>query len=181
MKRRKERKYRGDLFVQNHCRLAFEPFVHPTSFSNNEGFFSFILGAIQLRGNTRKHFRKVASSWSERNRVRPWELPHTTSAKFSDFLDPPCHCHKSADFVPFVCFLGIPLTHPPRRDVIYGSPLSKWTGLKILPALEEARCLGVLLERVHLDVGPVEILVDEDAVPPLKRHNLHLFSAVSDE
>ena len=32
-----------------------------------------------------------------------------TSAKFSDFFypsPPPCHCHKSADFVPFVCFLG---------------------------------------------------------------------------
>ena len=53
--------------------------------------------------------------------------------------------------------------------------------MKILPALEEARCLGVLLERVHLDVGPVEILVDEDAVPALQRHDLHLFSAVSDE
>ena len=41
------------------------------------------------------------------------------------FLDPlpPCHCHKSADFVPFVCFVGSPLP-PPTADVIYGSPQS---------------------------------------------------------
>ena len=35
---------------------------------------------------------------------------------------PPCHCHKSADFVPVVCFLGTPLP-PPAADVLYGSPL----------------------------------------------------------
>ena len=35
---------------------------------------------------------------------------------------PPYHVHKSADFVPFVCFLGTP--HPPTADVIYGSPLT---------------------------------------------------------
>ena len=58
MKRRKERKYRGDLFVQNHCRLAFEPFVHPTSFSNNEGFFSFILGANSIKRKHEKTFPK---------------------------------------------------------------------------------------------------------------------------
>ena len=40
------------------------------------------------------------------------------------FFDPlpPCHCHNSADFVPFFCFLGTPLP-PPTADVIYGSPL----------------------------------------------------------
>ena len=41
------------------------------------------------------------------------------SAKFLTPF-PPCHCHKSADFVPCVCFLGTP---PPTGDVIYGSPL----------------------------------------------------------
>ena len=36
-------------------------------------------------------------------------LPYITSAKISDFLPPPpCHCHKSADSVPLVCFLGTP-------------------------------------------------------------------------
>ena len=50
--------------------------------------------------------------------------PYMTSAKFSDFFTPPlppCHCHKSAGFVPFVCFLGTPLP-PSTADVIYGSP-----------------------------------------------------------
>ena len=32
-----------------------------------------------------------------------------TSAKLLDFFVPPCQVHKSADFVPFVCFLRIPL------------------------------------------------------------------------
>ena len=47
-----------------------------------------------------------------------------TSAKFSDFLtpSPPCHCHKSADFVPYICFLGTHLPQP-TADVIYVSPL----------------------------------------------------------
>ena len=37
-------------------------------------------------------------------------LPYMTSAKCSGFStsSPPCRCHKSADFVPFVCFLGTP-------------------------------------------------------------------------
>ena len=45
--------------------------------------------------------------------------------KFFSFFDPlpPCQCHKSADFVPFVCFWGTPLP-PPIADVIYGSPLT---------------------------------------------------------
>ena len=38
-------------------------------------------------------------------------------------LSPPCHCHKLADFVPLICFLGTPLS-PPTADVIYGSPLN---------------------------------------------------------
>ena len=38
-----------------------------------------------------------------------------TSAKFTDFLTPG-HCHKSADFVPFVCFLGTPLPHSLRTS-----------------------------------------------------------------
>ena len=48
-------------------------------------------------------------------------LPYMTSARFSDFstpFPPPCHCHKSADFVPFICFLGTTLP-PPTADVIY--------------------------------------------------------------
>ena len=39
------------------------------------------------------------------------------------FLDslPPCHCHKSADFVPFTCFLGTPLpTHQLRTSYMEG-------------------------------------------------------------
>ena len=47
-------------------------------------------------------------------------LPHMTSVKFSDFLTPPCHCHKSSDFVPIFYFLGT----PSGSDVIYGSPLT---------------------------------------------------------
>ena len=45
------------------------------------------------------------------------------SAKFSDFFTPSphCHCHKSADFVSFVCFLGTP---SPAVDVIYENPLT---------------------------------------------------------
>ena len=51
-------------------------------------------------------------------------LPYMTSAKFPEFFTlPPCHCHKSVDFVPFVCYLGTPLP-PPTADVIYGSPLT---------------------------------------------------------
>ena len=42
-------------------------------------------------------------------------LPYMMSAKFSDFFTPPpCHCRKSADFVPIVCFLGTP--HPLRTS-----------------------------------------------------------------
>ena len=37
-------------------------------------------------------------------------LPFMTSAKFPDFLTPPpCNVKKSADFVPFICFLVTPL------------------------------------------------------------------------
>ena len=39
------------------------------------------------------------------------------STKCWDFLTPswlPCHIQKSADFVPFVCFLGTPLPGPSR-------------------------------------------------------------------
>ena len=55
------------------------------------------------------------------NRIRG--LPYMMSGKFWDLLTPlpPCHVHKSADFVPFVCFLGTPLPLP-SADVIYGSP-----------------------------------------------------------
>ena len=40
---------------------------------------------------------------------------YMTSANFSDFLtpNPPCHIQKSADLVPFVCFLGTPI--PPTQ------------------------------------------------------------------
>ena len=42
---------------------------------------------------------------------------------FNPFSPPHhCHCHKSSDCVPFVCFLGTPLP-PPTADVIYRSPL----------------------------------------------------------
>ena len=40
------------------------------------------------------------------------------------FLDPPCQCHKSADFVPLVWFLGTRFP-PPTADVIYWSP-QRW-------------------------------------------------------
>ena len=35
---------------------------------------------------------------------------------------PPCLCHKSADFVPVVCYLGTPFPQP-TADVVYWSPL----------------------------------------------------------
>ena len=44
-----------------------------------------------------------------------------TSAKYSNFL-PPCHCQKSADFVPFVCFLGTPSPHPLRTSFMEAPP-----------------------------------------------------------
>ena len=39
------------------------------------------------------------------------------TSKFSDFFTPfpPCHIQKSADFVPFVCFLGTPSPLECRR------------------------------------------------------------------
>ena len=40
---------------------------------------------------------------------------------FVDPLPPPSHKQKSADVVPFVCFLGTHLL-PPSPDVIYGRP-----------------------------------------------------------
>ena len=57
-----------------------------------------------------------------------WGLPYMTSAKFSDFstLSPPCHCHKSADCVPFVCFLGTLLPNPLRTSYTE-APLPKWS------------------------------------------------------
>ena len=62
------------------------------------------------------------------------------SAKFSDFLPPPSHCHKSADFVPFVCFWVTP-SPPPTADVIYGSQalLCRVTGMlkNVGPRLRE--------------------------------------------
>ena len=57
-----------------------------------------------------------------KNGTRLWDrqqimgLPYMTSAKCSYFFTPPCHCYKSADFVPFVCFLGIPTAHPLRTS-----------------------------------------------------------------
>ena len=50
-------------------------------------------------------------------------LPYMTSAKLSDFLtpSPPCHVQKSADFVPFVCFLGTPSQS--GRHIWKGSPI----------------------------------------------------------
>ena len=37
-------------------------------------------------------------------------FPYMTPAKI--VTPPPCHCHKSADFVTFVYFLGTPSPHP---------------------------------------------------------------------
>ena len=50
----------------------------------------------------------LACEWVYLHVNAPTEgLPYMTSAKVSDFLPhPPCHIRKSADFVPFVCFLG---------------------------------------------------------------------------
>ena len=51
-----------------------------------------------------------------------------TSANFSDLFTPPPprHCHKSAAFVPFVCFMGTPSPMAPlTADVIYGRHLTK--------------------------------------------------------
>ena len=68
-----------------------------------------------------------------------WGLPNMTSANISDFLPPPpCHCHKSAYCVPFVCFLGTPLS----ADGIYGSPLSQNSCQILCPPRSD--CLSVL-------------------------------------
>ena len=50
---------------------------------------------------------------------------------------PHCHCHKSADFVPFVCFLGTP-SPIATADVIYGSPLTQLYPLPTLPTSSSA-------------------------------------------
>ena len=52
-------------------------------------------------------------------------LPYMMSAKFSDCLTPPppCHIQKSADFIPFVCFLGTP--HPLRTSYMFLSQLCR--------------------------------------------------------
>ena len=50
------------------------------------------------------------------------------STKCWDFLTPswlPCHIQKSADFVPFVCFLGTPLPLPVRTSYMEG-PLRRF-------------------------------------------------------
>ena len=57
----------------------------------------------------------TTSSSNVIKRYQGMELPFMTAAKFSDFFTPPpCHCRKSADFVPIVCFLGTP--HPLRTS-----------------------------------------------------------------
>ena len=43
--------------------------------------------------------------------INLWGFPYVYDVRkiFGFFVPfPPCHCHKSADFVPFVCFLGTP-------------------------------------------------------------------------
>ena len=54
----------------------------------------------------------------------PWSksTQHPTNVRVRELMEHPCHCHKSADFFPFLHFLGTPLP-PPTADVIYGSPL----------------------------------------------------------
>ena len=78
--------------------------------------------AFSISGNFRRKLCVILSAWIQRTALNAspsgrqtehshWRLPYMTSAKSSNFLTPSpplCHCHKSADFVPFVCFLGPP-------------------------------------------------------------------------
>ena len=62
---------------------------------------------------------------------------------FGFFTPPPCHCHISADFVSFVCFLGTPSPHPLRRRLIWKPPL--YSDLKPLAAVSNSElALGYL-------------------------------------
>ena len=53
-------------------------------------------------------------------------LPYMETTKKFGFVDPlpPFHCHKSAEFIPFVCFMGTPLPHPLRASYME-APLAK--------------------------------------------------------
>ena len=59
-------------------------------------------------------------------------LPYMTSARFSDILtpSPPCYCHKSAGFVPFICFLGSPSPIHSGRH-IWKAPNANGLGLTL--------------------------------------------------
>ena len=55
--------------------------------------------------------------------------------KFFGFFDPfpPCQCHKSADFVPFICFLGTPSPPPLRTSYLEAPKRERCTVLDLLP------------------------------------------------
>ena len=69
------------------------------------------------------------------NQFCPKGLPYMTSAKRSEFFTPPgppCRYHKSADFVPFVCFLSTP-PHPLRTSYMEAPKL--WREHEPFPTL----------------------------------------------
>ena len=68
------------------------------------------------------------------------------------------HSHKSADFVPFVCFLGTPLP-PPGSDVIYGSPLSALIRLQFYRGRKISAPSGLLYD-IH-KIGPDTLRLKE--------------------
>ena len=65
-------------------------------------------------------FRLTRGSKASLERVSQYDYVLGKGASIYDvrkiFGFPPCHCHKSADFVRFTCFLGTPSPHPLRTS-----------------------------------------------------------------
>ena len=82
--------------------------------STNSRMFSFAYSRTCYLVHIRASYSSCVHPWLEASsfeRRRKGASKYMTTEKFSDFFDPlpSCHSNKSADFVPFVCFLVTPL------------------------------------------------------------------------
>ena len=97
------------------------------------------------------------------------------------FLTPflPCHCHKSADFVPFICFLGNPLP-PSTADVIYGSPKKEKREMSEASEREKQNAEGpAISERLKSSDYPMELSTCRNVLS-YTRHMIPNFLAFRD-